>query len=433
MKTIIDSFHIVHRTIQKDLPLGKITKEYFTEHMRVKDERKVIRSLTACTFKNFLVFRKIIKDCFSDVKKMDEIIISVGLADLIFIKSTPAEENLEIIKGLLDSNKSFISYDMLTRLYYTLPNQESIIPSTVNPESNEYLSLKYNLPEWLIEMWNHHYGQKVAQLQIEAQGKPSIQTMRVNRAKASRLNLLNTYKDLLAGGVSLTTVNYTQRKPLRFLTAIDEGKLILIPEAVNHITNISNLRSKDSILVVDNAKSNLYLTIAEETNDKANVILYRPNDADRIEANKMIERYGFNSVKSESGTLTSLITLVEPESKDFVYSQPGSSNFNAISGTPDFFIHFDKKDFDKIILAEKEHLDECSKFVRVGGQLVYVVQTANNKEGTLVVQSFLKTHPNFKMISDSQRMQFDRRHTSVYYAFLKREKTDLEEVRKTGK
>ena len=48
-------------------------------------------------------------------------------------------------------------------------------------------------------------------------------------------------------------------------------------------------------------------------------------------------------------------------------------------------------------LTQKPILDAAAACVRSGGRLVYAVCSPEPEEGKLVVESFLKTHPDFEL------------------------------------
>ena len=106
--------------------------------------------------------------------------------------------------------------------------------------------------------------------------------------------------------------------------------------------------------------------------------------------------------------------------KDIVVLCPKSTNFNEINHYPDFFIHNHQEDIDKHILGQKEMLEEGSNYVMDNGLLVYAIETANNKEGSLLIKEFLDSHSEFKLVEQRQTLQFDRRATSIYFAILRK-------------
>ena len=48
------------------------------------------------------------------------------------------------------------------------------------------------------------------------------------------------------------------------------------------------------------------------------------------------------------------------------------------------------------------------------------IETANNKEGSLLISEFLDLHNDFKLVEQRQTLQFDRRDTSFYFAILRK-------------
>ena len=76
---------------------------------------------------------------------------------------------------------------------------------------------------------------------------------------------------------------------------------------------------------------------------------------------------------------------------------------------------------NKYISNQKIILEKAAKLVYVGGNIIYIVDTANKKESTLIIEEFLKLNPNFSLLKQRQTF-FDEENISMhYYAILRRE------------
>jgi 16S rRNA (cytosine967-C5)-methyltransferase len=99
---------------------------------------------------------------------------------------------------------------------------------------------------------------------------------------------------------------------------------------------------------------------------------------------------------------------------------PNCSKFDLIRSLPDFFIHFKQSELDDYIKEQTAAMEESSRFVVEGGLLVYGVNTINHKEGTYLVQEFIRKHPEFKLILEKQYLPFDEFNTALYVAALRK-------------
>ena len=421
MNTIKSAFEIAYKTYQKDIPLRLSLRNYFNAHASTPEHRKIVKRICANFFRNYLALYELIEDAFPKLRMNDFYILGVALSDCVFIKSVTLEENLVIVFDLLRNNKSSVSNDMVERLFNNITKYVDFIPSTIKPESKKYMSLKYNIPLWLVELWSKHYGKSIAQKLMLNTRKFIYQNFRVNRLKTTSKQLVTDYASDFIMGRSLTgtTVVYKSIADWKLLSNYQRGEIIPITEGMNHLVNKLSLRNNDDILVIDYANLNVHLALAEASKDKANITLYRQSEDASYSAMNYIRQFGFNRIETAGGPLSRLFTFISNK-KDIVVLCPKSTNFNEINHYPDFFIHNHQEDIDKHILGQKEMLEEGSNYVMDNGLLVYAIETANNKEGSLLIKEFLDSHSEFKLVEQRQTLQFDRRATSIYFAILRK-------------
>ena len=81
---------------------------------------------------------------------------------------------------------------------------------------------------------------------------------------------------------------------------------------------------------------------------------------------------------------------------------------------------------DAAITEQNIALDECSKFVENGGQIVYAIPTISKKESHYVITDFLRKHPEFTLKEEKQIFPFDSLDSSFYYAIIVKEDRKLD-------
>lgn len=420
MDYIKSAFEICYKVCQKKDSLKHTLRDYFDKYSASPNDRKTVKKLCFLFFRHQIALFNIIDDAFPIVKNNEKYILGVGLTDAYFVKSVPSDELRSSLIDLLKLNKSVLSLDTMDRLFTNLSKYPNCIPINISKESKKYLSLKYNVPLWVIELWSKHYGPKVAERLVMNTIKEPLATLRINNLKTSLKYVLDNGESKFVSGLSITNsdVIYKPYKDYRKHDFVEKGYLIPISEGVNHLVNKLHVKS-DDILVIDYTNSNMYLALAESSHDNAHITLYREDDVARLQAKNNINRYGYNHIEVAAGSLQVLETYISSP-KDVVVVQPVSTNFNAIREIPDFFLHLEQKDLDSIIDDEKDMLEEGARYVIDGGTLIYSIETANNKEGMMLIRSFLDLHSEFKLVEQRQTLEFDRRKTDHYFAILRK-------------
>ena len=76
------------------------------------------------------------------------------------------------------------------------------------------------------------------------------------------------------------------------------------------------------------------------------------------------------------------------------------SGLGVIQDKPDIKYRLKEEDFESILPLQREILENCSHFVRVGGRLVYSTCTILPEENEAQVNAFLSRHPEFEPDTD---------------------------------
>lgn len=417
MNFILATVTILEKIMDDHKPLNEATKDYFFAHYLPREERKNICAFVVKTLQNQRVLEKITEDSFPFVSPHDKKILCVSIAIAIFFTVYSKEEIYEQTAALFSAEK--ISMQLVEKFIFKSYTPTKLVPSYINPESLEYLQLRYNVPLWFIHMWNNHYGRSLTPKLLAAMRKRVSPCFRVVRAKQSRKSFLRLHKEEYIGGMSETTVLYQGKQALRRLETVRSGDLIPIAEGTNHVLNKIPLHGKDDILIVANAHSYLPFALYERGMGKQEIVYALPTYKDVVEARKCKEIYQAESMEIMEAPLSLLLTFVSHE-KDIVVVLPPSSEFQKINVTPDFFCQFKKEQLDGILEKQGLYLEESAHYVAPGGLLIYIIETANNKEGSIQIRHFLAEHKDFSLLEERQMLPIDKRHTACYFAFLKK-------------
>ena len=85
---------------------------------------------------------------------------------------------------------------------------------------------------------------------------------------------------------------------------------------------------------------------------------------------------------------------------DAVLVDAPCSGLGVIQDKPDIKYRLKEEDFESILPLQREILENCSHFVRVGGRLVYSTCTILPEENEAQVNAFLSRHPEFEPDTD---------------------------------
>ena len=82
----------------------------------------------------------------------------------------------------------------------------------------------------------------------------------------------------------------------------------------------------------------------------------------------------------------------------------------------DHFLRVHKEDLPQVVEREYKTLEEASKHVEPGGELIYFVTTFCNDECRKMTKKFLKEHEEYEFITEKQMFPFDKYQTLLYFS-----------------
>ena len=103
-----------------------------------------------------------------------------------------------------------------------------------------------------------------------------------------------------------------------------------------------------------------------------------------------------------------------------IFYYPRSSAIELYRRNAEYAVNFDVNNLDEIIFNQKEGLDSLANFVKNEGYLVYVVDTLDLKETIIMIQKFLNSYSNFKLVHEEIFFPQDQLNSIYYYAILRK-------------
>ena len=116
-----------------------------------------------------------------------------------------------------------------------------------------------------------------------------------------------------------------------------------------------------------------------------------------------------------------LKTYCEYKVYDLVFVTPPSSYLGQVRRRPDILVNITESDIRAMVKREKEYLEEASKYVSSGGELVYSVQSILLDEGKRLIEDFLKKHSEYSLEKERQIYPYEFNSDGLYYAIMRKE------------
>ena len=283
-------------------------------------------------------------------------------------------------------------------------------------EMPDDLSVKYSVPEPLINMWRKQYGEDaLIQILDSVNGRPPVfavpNTLYCDADELSYELLCDSVECEVAGEL------------VRINSAFDINKLRAYNNGLFHIEDMSSYecaealgaKQGDTVLDMCSAPGGKAFTVAEFMNNEGRVYCYdlHENRVDLIRNGA--ERLGLSCITA--GVNDALIFNPDIPCADKVLCDVPCSGFGILRRKPE--IRY--KELDSIAGLPEIQLgiiSTSSCYVKPGGTLLYSTCTLNKKENEKVVAAFLDGNSNFRLDREKTVFPSADGGDGFYYAVI---------------
>ena len=329
-----------------------------------------------------------------------KIILRLGILQLLFMDKIPesaaVNESVKLAKkNKLQKSAGFINgilrNSTRAEIKYTLPDK--------NKDKANYLSINYSCPRDIVELWIKSYGDSITETVLKSlSGRPEL-TARVNTLKTTPEKLIEELKsegveaersELEANALMLKNTGSVEK-----LKAFKDGKLYIQDLSSQLCVKALDPQPRDIMLDVCSAPGGKSLTSAQNMNNRGKIYAFDIYEHKLKLINKSAERLG----------ITCIITDVRNASEDKrelpladrVLCDVPCSGLGIMNRKPE--IRYKENILDSS-LPKLQYTILCnsSKFVAVGGTLIYSTCTLNPAENNENAERFLEEHPDFQPV-----------------------------------
>ena len=366
-----------------------------------KNERSFISRLVQGTEERKIELDYII-DSFSKtpVKKQKDvirIILEMSVYQLKYMDSVPASAVCnEAVK--LAQRKGFYNLKpFVNGVLRTIAREigDLELPSR---EENEvrYLSVKYSMPEYLVEKWKAAYGVKTTEKILEDFLTERPITVRCRTHKASLREIVTSLK---SQGVTVEQAPYlpyalkiSDYNHILTLETFLQGKILVQDVSSMLVAEAASPKKGDHIIDMCAAPGGKSIHAADKMGDYGNVDARDVSQykADLIKEN--IHRTGVINVEARVQDAT----VYDPDSEqaaDIVIADVPCSGYGVIGKKPEIKYRATPQKQEEIVMLQRMILDKAAKYVKPDGTLIFSTCTIAREENEENVLWFLKNYP----------------------------------------
>ncbi|MBQ3183323.1 MAG: 16S rRNA (cytosine(967)-C(5))-methyltransferase RsmB [Clostridia bacterium] len=319
-------------------------------------------------------------------------ILRIGAYQILFLDRVPdhaaVNEAVECAKKNKPSAKGFVNA-VLRKLISVKNTLE--LPK----DRTEYLSVKYSIPQWIVELWQEQYGD--AEDILKGIDKAPTMTLRTN-------TLVNTRQELMSK-LSGIPCEYTESSPdgihiLKGISFEEVEKLCgngayVQDEASQMAVRAVDARPDDFVIDTCCCPGGKTFGMAMCMENKGRILALDLHKSKLSLVTKGAERLGIDIIETRENNSKNAI----PEyigKADRVLCDVPCSGLGVVAKKPETR-YKNREDIERLPEIQYAILSASANYLKNGGTLVYSTCTLNKKENEDIVNKFLSENEDFKL------------------------------------
>ena len=352
------------------------------------------------------------------VKKMStfvKTILRMGTYQILFLDSisdyAAVDESVKLAKKYDKRSSGFVN----AILRNEIRNKETI-KNIDEKDEVKALSIKYSYNPWMVQNWIEKFGLDFTRDLLEENSKKPNLYIRVNTTKTTRDELI---EKLTKMGVECSKISFIEEAvEVKNLKNIENNELF--NQGLFTIQDISSMIVGKTINPKENS---LVLDVCSAPGGKTTHVATIMNNTGKVVARDIfnhklklikssVTRLGLNNVDVEEYDALKFDEK-SVDKFDYVLTDVPCSGLGIVKRKPEIKFK-EKEDLKELPAIQRKILDNASKYVKIGGTLVYSTCTIQDEENINVVKAFLKDNEGFKLDPiDSVEIDLEEQNSGV--------------------
>lgn len=411
MTLLKDSYEIISYMLIKKETFSHALNSFLLTNVRTSREIKDIKKAYLIFFKHYYLYKKITKESLSKVTPSLIAYMGVSLLIVKYFKNIDINDVISFLKIALKNNKEKYN-DEIEQILINFKNGKEYNFKNLEKGSVEHLSIMFNLPEWFIQMVLNQQNASVAK-EIFNSFKGKNEEFYIQLKLEDLENSEHEEFDKLTRNEDGLFLNISD-------DLVKKGFFAKSHEFYEYIFKNDLKQINKYVTLYQSEKSNFFYRFLNEYMYKNNVLnLVFESFFDNPEPIKKITPKQIKDLFIYESTIGQLIARLNFK-QDLIFYFPKSTNFEKFYYSPEYCVNFNQKDIDLLINSQQDGLKEISNYVAQNGMLVYLVETIDKKETSIIIDKFLKTNDDFELVTSEFVMPASSKKVFGYYAILKR-------------
>lgn len=356
------------------------------------------------------------------------ILLRIGLYQLLYMNSIPAyaavNETVALAKATVNPGAAKLINGILRSALTALAASNGKLSIKTPDRTRDicgYLSIFYGYPRYLCKLWISAYGEEMAEKLMAAQNRRPIITLRVNSLKTNREHYL---AELIKAGIEASPSQLTDDGiilnggNITLLPGYSDGLFFVQDDAPRMAVSALSPRPGETIIDACACPGGKSFASAIIMKNRGKILSMDIHASKLSLISSGARRLGINIIEPSASDAALFQKSLEKKA-DRVLCDVPCSGFGTISKKPELR-HKAKSAVDALPSLQYSILENCSRYVRDYGVLMYSTCTLNPAENEEIVSSFLEQNKQFTLIEAKTNFPCDSLSDGFFHALFKR-------------
>ena len=333
------------------------------------------------------VIRNILRSAVYQLKYMDSVPNSAACNEAVKLAT---KKGFASLKGFVNGVLRNIERNLDNITY---PDEANLL---------EYLSVKYSMPEWILQKWLAQYDRETVETMLADFQMEKPTTIRVNRNVMTKNELIESLENqgvhvenhpYLSDALWITSYDY-----LADLESFQKGAFHVQDISSMLVAHLANPQEGDTVIDVCAAPGGKSLHMAELLQGTGHV---EARDLTEYKVNLIwdnIERSGMKNIEAVRQDAT-VFDEESVETADIVVADLPCSGLGVLGKKTDLKYKMTEQIQSDLVELQRDILSKVKSYVKPGGTLIYSTCTIHEAENVGNVEWFLSENKDFKLVS----------------------------------
>jgi 16S rRNA (cytosine967-C5)-methyltransferase len=332
------------------------------------------------------------------------IILRVGAYQLLILDKVPDHAAVSEMVSLAKARRLPRQHvGFINAVLRRLAEEEPAPLPSVDADPVRGLSLATAHPFWLVKRWLKRYGPRETLARLNANNAIPPLTIRVNTLKtdpaalAARLTREGVQAEPCPFSLSGLRLTSLQTAP-QDLPSYREGLWLFQDEAAQLASYLLPMEPGRRVLEIGAGRGGKTTHLAERFSNQGLVVAVDYHRRRLKELSLTLNRWGITAVQPLLADAARPLPFTE-NSFDAVVIDAPCSALGIIRRHPEIKTRLQEEDLATFAPRQRAMLAEAAALLRPGGHLLYITCTTEPAENEKVITSFIKNHPEFRLVS----------------------------------